>query len=121
MQSQAAADLASNTATASLLVRLDKDAANRCDHVAFVRETFIPIELPCRGRQAIQHSGVASVSCNGAAAQLTGSGFTCNASLRTGADTISVTATDAAGNSASASTSVTLVPRRLSALLRRLT
>ena len=109
VQSQAAADLASNTATASLLVRLDKTPPT----VAITSPSSGNVysnQTPVSGTASDTASGVASVSCNGAAAQLSGSGFTCNASLTTGADTISVTATDAAGNSASASTSVTLVP-----------
>jgi hypothetical protein len=109
VQSQAATDLAGNTATTSLLVRLDKTPPT----VAITSPSsgnVYSTQTPVSGTASDTASGVASVSCNGAAAQLSGSGFTCNTSLSTGVGTISVTATDAAGNSASASTNVTLVP-----------
>ncbi len=109
VQSQAAQDRAGNTATTSLLVRVDKTpptVAITSPASGNVYSTRIPVS----GTVSDTASGVASLSCNGAAGQLSGSGFTCDTSLSTGAGTISVTATDVAGNSASATTSVTLVP-----------
>ncbi|MGB8989446.1 MAG: Ig-like domain-containing protein [Candidatus Sulfotelmatobacter sp.] len=109
VQSQPATDLAGNSATSSLLVRLDKTPptvaiTSPSSGNVYSSQTLVS------GSATDTASGVSGVTCNGAAAQLSGSGFTCNISLTTGADTISVTATDVAGNSASATSSVTLVP-----------
>jgi len=52
-------------------------------------------------------SGVASVACNGAAATVQGSSFSCSVTVTSGANTITATATDNAGNTSSASESVT--------------
>src|SRR5207253_3075839 len=49
-------------------------------------------------------SGVTSVSCNGVAAALTGSSFSCSQSLVAGTNKIQVQAIDTAGNSSSAIT-----------------
>ena len=109
VQSQPATDLAGNTATTSLLVRLDKTPPT----VAITSPSsgnVYSTQTPVSGSATDTGSGIASVSCNGAAAQLSGSSFSCNESLSTGADTLSVTATDSAGNTGSASANVTLVP-----------
>lgn len=53
-------------------------------------------------------SGVASAICQGAAATLTASNFSCTVSLVPGTNTITVQATDKAGNTATATITVTL-------------
>ena len=55
-------------------------------------------------------SGVASVTCQGSQATLNGSNFTCSVPLVQGANTISVKATDVAGNVGTASLTVTESP-----------
>jgi RHS repeat-associated protein len=52
-------------------------------------------------------SGVASVTCNGAVATVSSGSYTCTVALTAGANTISVQATDEAGNSSAQSVSVT--------------
>ncbi len=52
-------------------------------------------------------SGVASVTCNGTLATLTGSAFSCNISLTSGVNTVVAQATDNAGNISSATVNVT--------------
>lgn len=52
-------------------------------------------------------SGVASATCNGATATIQGSSFSCSITVTSGANTITVSATDNAGNTSSASESVT--------------
>ncbi|HKV91758.1 MAG TPA: RHS repeat-associated core domain-containing protein [Candidatus Angelobacter sp.] len=52
-------------------------------------------------------SGVATVTCNGAPAIVQASSFSCSVALTSGANTITVSATDVAGNTSSASETVT--------------
>src|SRR5262249_26366499 len=52
-------------------------------------------------------SGVAGVTCNGVAAQVSGSALTCGVALSAGANVISVVATDVAGNTSTSSVTVT--------------
>jgi hypothetical protein len=59
-------------------------------------------------------SGLASVSCNGNPASLSAGNFTCPLQITQGSLQISVTATDAAGNSASTSTTSVLQGPKLS-------
>jgi RHS repeat-associated protein len=51
-------------------------------------------------------SGVAAVTCNGAAAAVQSGSFSCSIALTSGANTITVSATDVAGNTSSVSESV---------------
>ena len=52
-------------------------------------------------------SGVATVTCNGAPASVQSGSFSCSVALASGANTITVSATDVAGNTSSASETVT--------------
>jgi hypothetical protein len=63
--------------------------------------------LAVSGSVSDASSGVAGVLCDGAVASFSGGAFTCNLTLNSGSNTVQVVATDAAGNSASASASVT--------------
>ena len=54
-------------------------------------------------------SGVASVTCDGAAATVQSGSYACSVPLNAGADTITVQATDAAGNTASQSVNAALI------------
>lgn len=65
-------------------------------------------QLPVSINASDALSGIAGVSCNGQPATVNGSSFTCNVNLQPGANTIQAQATDRAGNTATASISVTL-------------
>src|SRR5262249_57494374 len=53
-------------------------------------------------------SGIASVSCNGTAATVSGGSFSCTVQITQGALSVSVQATDVAGNTATATIGVSL-------------
>lgn len=108
--SQAATDVAGNSTTSAIVVRLDKTAPTVTITSPAAGGSVYATQTTVSGTVSDALSGVASVSCNGAAAQVNGAAFTCVTTLTTGSDTISATALDAAGNSASASANVTLVP-----------
>ena len=71
--------------------------------------TVTTTSLSIMGTATDALSGVASVACQGTAATLNGSNFTCTVSLVPGSNTITVQATDKAGNSATASVTITLL------------
>ena len=108
--SQPAMDSAGNTATASVLAQLDKTAPAITITSPIAGSNVYAVQTTVSGTVSDALSGVSGVTCNGVAAQVNGGAFSCAVNLTTGADTISATAVDAAGNAASASTSVTLVP-----------
>lgn len=108
--SQPATDVAGNSATASVLVKLDRTPPTITITSPATGGSVYASQTTVSGTVSDTLSGVATVSCNGAAAQLSGSTFTCVTTLSVGADSITATAVDAAGNSASASANVTLVP-----------
>jgi RHS repeat-associated protein len=70
--------------------------------------TVTSSSITVTGTVADALSGVASVTCNGAAATVQNGSFTCPIILTPGLNTITVRATDVAGNTASATESVTL-------------
>jgi hypothetical protein len=104
-----AADVAGNTATTSASINLDKTppAVSILSPAAGAVVNVSTITVS--GAVSDSLSGVAGVSCNGAPAVLSGSSFSCVIGLVRGANTISAQATDVAGNTNSASTSVTFV------------
>jgi hypothetical protein len=59
------------------------------------------------GRVLDTGSGLANVTCKGAAATLNGQNFSCNVALTPGANTINIVATDVAGNASTAALSLT--------------
>lgn len=65
-------------------------------------------------------SGIIGVTCNGVAANLSGVDFTCDLELNEGANTIVGRATDAAGNVATASITVTVVTNSVQVVVPRL-
>jgi hypothetical protein len=106
---QPATDVAGNSATSSVEVRLDETPPMIAITSPAAGSVYAS-QTTVSGTVSDALSGVASVSCNGAAAQVSGSTFTCATTLSVGADTISAMALDAAGNSAATSVNVTLVP-----------
>ena len=101
---ETATDVAGNTVGASVVVKVD------------MTPPIINISLPTNGSTIAlgtpsigingtandNSSGVVSLKCNNAAATLTNSNFSCSATLVSGANTISLVATDVAGNTATA-------------------
>src|SRR5207302_1418703 len=65
---------------------------------------------------AAELSGLDSASCNGVTAMRTGNLFTCTVSLTSGANTITIEATDAAGNTASTGVTFTVGDTNITAL-----
>lgn len=108
--SQPATDIAGNSATASVAVKVDRTPPTVTIVSPATGSNAFSSQATISGTVSDSLSGVSSVTCNGLAAQLNISVFNCSATLGSGANTISVVATDAAGNSASATSSVSLIP-----------
>jgi hypothetical protein len=109
-----AADCESNAARKELTVHLQTTPA--LDTTAPVVTIVSPpaglphyngTTVPISGSATDSLSGVATVTCNGAAATLDGSSFTCSVTLAAGANELTVVATDRAGNVATVTRSVT--------------
>jgi subtilase family serine protease/PKD repeat protein len=105
-----ATDKAGNSATASLVVNLDKTPP--IVSIAGPANGAVLDVSPAamNGSASDGLSGLDGVTCQGAAATVTGTAFRCPAPLVSGANTLTARATDRAGNSAAASVGVTLVP-----------
>jgi hypothetical protein len=106
--SQAATDVAGNSITSSVVVKLDTAPPTVTITSPAAGSVYAP-QTTVSGTVSDALSGVASVSCNSTSAQLSGSTFTCTTTLSVGADIISATAVDAAGNSAATNVNVTLI------------
>ncbi|HEX5433640.1 MAG TPA: hypothetical protein VFY05_05340, partial [Candidatus Angelobacter sp.] len=103
-----ATDNAGNTASTQVSLNIDKTApvlniASPADGSTVATPT-----LQFSGSVSDVLSGVASVSCNGTAALIQAGSFSCSVSLIAGPNTVTVSSTDVAGNTASNSLSVTL-------------
>jgi len=105
-------DVAGNTATALTTVNLDltppvltvlspNDGATIALSSASIGVT---------GTASDNVSGLASVTCNGVAATISGTTFTCTVNLVQGSNSIAVLATDIAGNTANVTRTVTYSP-----------
>jgi hypothetical protein len=107
--SATAIDRADNISSQTTLVSLDKTppAVSISSPVtgAIVNTSTVSVS----GSVSDSLSGLAKVTCNGLAATITNSSFTCSQSLAAGTNTISVQAIDVAGNSVSATTTVAFV------------
>ena len=103
-----ATDLAGNTASASVTVRLDKTAPSISVTSPGANAVLAASSVAISGTVSDALSGVASMTCNGLPATLSGGGFTCTAGLLPGLNTIHFQAEDAAGNSATSSLQVSL-------------
>lgn len=112
-----ATDRAGNTANASATIDLDKSAP------------LVEITSPSDGARILDSaivvtgnvtdvlSGVGGVTCNGVAASVSGTGFTCKVPLQEGANLLDVKATDIAGNARSPNIGVTAhIPPRINIL-----
>lgn len=104
-----AVDYAGNSANSSITLNIDKTPPAITIATPANGAAVSGTSLNVTGSVTDGLSGVAagSVTCNGVAAAVTGTSFSCTVSLVTGTNNISVQATDAAGNTATQSISVT--------------
>jgi hypothetical protein len=94
-----AVDNAGNRASASVTVKIDKSAPTVAITAPVAGAVVHSPTLTISGSVADALSGVASVHCGDTAVTVLAGAFVCTASLSEGANTISVRADDAAGNS----------------------
>jgi len=105
-----ATDNAGNHAAASVTVKLDKTAPSIAITSPASGATVTSSALTVSGTVSDALSGVAGVTCNGVPASISSGTFTCNVTLVSGDNSITTIATDAAGNTASATRTVTYNP-----------
>ncbi len=95
-------DAVGHVATANTTLNIDQTSP-LLNVITPASETNITTaQISVQGLVADGLSEVKSVVCGSTTASISGNGFTCNVSLTLGNNTIPITATDAAGNSASA-------------------
>ncbi len=105
-------DAAGNTASASATVSLDKTLPV-VSIASPANGSTIALSTPSIGISGSVSdgvSGVASVTCNGTPAAISGSTFTCTVTLVSGSNSISVQATDVAGNTSTSPLTLTYAP-----------
>jgi glucodextranase-like protein len=102
-----AVDKAGNSAEATATVNIDSTSPSVA--VSAGTGTLFTPSTSLKGLVTDSGSGVSSVACNGVPGSLTGSSFECAVGLTVGTNAIEVVATDAAGNTSSASTSLRYV------------
>src|SRR5205809_312206 len=105
--SGAAVDKAGNGASTSASLNIDETPPVVSISSPVNAVTVASASLQVSGTTSDNLSGVASVSCNGAIAVISGGSFSCNVSLVAGANTIQVQAADRAGNIAGTQISAT--------------
>jgi Glucodextranase, domain B/3D domain len=94
-----AVDNAGNTANTLVTVKLDKTAPSLNITSLTNGAKVFTTPLVIAGTVIEALSGIASFTCNGAPATVNGDNFTCNVSLTPGSNSITLQATDVAGNS----------------------
>jgi hypothetical protein len=105
-----ATDRAGNSATASVTVNLDKTAPAVTIASPATGATLGASPAAIAGSVSETLSGLATVTCNGITATLSGAEFACSVPLTDGPNTVAVVATDVAGNTGSATLSLSLQP-----------
>jgi hypothetical protein len=100
-----ARDGAGNTASASVTLNVDKTPPVAAITTPLQGQFFGASPITVQGT-INDVSGLATATCNGAAATLSGSSFSCNVSLVSGQNTVTIAATDLAGNAGSSSVTV---------------
>ena len=101
-----ARDAAGNAATTSITVRIDTTAPEITLLTPAADTTYAEAQVTITGTVLDLVSGVTSVTCNGSAGSIADGAFTCTADLVEGPNTITVTASDRAGYTASATLNV---------------
>jgi RHS repeat-associated protein len=102
-----ATDVAGNTASTSVKVSLDKTPPSISITSPANGATFTSSSVAVTGSVSDALSGIAAVTCDGAAATVQNGSFSCSVTLASGPNTITAQATDVAGNNSSASENVT--------------
>jgi hypothetical protein len=102
-------DKAGNSATAFVIVKLDKTLPGITVTIP-ANTTVFNSPVADGGTVTDALSGVGGVTCNGAPATLGGSAFNCGVTLTPGANTINLRATDVAGNSRTVPFGLTYTP-----------
>jgi RHS repeat-associated protein len=105
-----ATDANNNHATVTTPLSIDKTAPSLAVTSPANNSTVITSTLVVSGTVSDALSGVAGVSCNGTAGTVQGGNFNCSVALVSGPNTISVSAADVAGNTATQSVTVTVGP-----------
>lgn len=104
--SASAFDLAGNSSVASTSVNLDMTPPVLSITAPLNGTNVSTAQISIQGAVTDALSGVASVTCGGSAAAITATNFSCSATLISGSNTIAITATDVAGNTAISSLTV---------------
>ena len=112
MVNGAAQDLAGNTATASLLLNIDTTAPVVAITSPLPGATTLVSPAALAGTAFDALSGIAAATCHGAPAPGAGGVLSCAPALVSGLNTLTLTATDVAGNVATSEVSVTYLPNR---------
>jgi RHS repeat-associated protein len=105
-----ATDRAGNQKAASIVVKLDTHDPLVAITSPASNTTVTSSSLTVTGSVSDSLSGVAGVTCNGGTAAITGGTFSCGVALNPGDNIITTVATDAAGNTASATRTITYNP-----------
>jgi len=107
-----AVDNAGNAVSASANIKLDKTppSVTIASPINGSTISLSTVSIGLSGSESDDLSGVSSVTCNGSPASITGTNFTCSVLLTQGPNSISVQATDAAGNSSSSPLSLKFAP-----------
>jgi RHS repeat-associated protein len=105
-----ATDKAGNQKPASVTVKLDKTAPAVAISTPAGGTTVHSASLPVHGTVSDALSGVAGVTCNGTAASVSSGAFDCIVTLVAGDNTITATASDAAGNTQTSTIHATYTP-----------
>jgi len=102
-----ATDVAGNTATASVTLNIDKTPPVASITTPLQGQFLGASPVTVQGTIDDPLSGVATVTCNGATVTLSNSSFSCDVSLVSGQNTVTIATTDLAGNAGSSSLIVT--------------
>jgi hypothetical protein len=105
-----AIDVADNSSIGGILVKLDKTPPALTITSPSNGSTVYVSPVTVAGTIADAVSGLASLTCNGQPARITGSNFSCVISLANGPNTIAIAALDIAGNSVSPNLALNFVP-----------
>ncbi len=94
-------DIAGNLATTSAVVSIDKTPPQINVTSPADQSNVGAGQVTIQGLVSDALSGISGVNCNGSAAALTGTAFSCNVTLAPGSNAVAITASDLAGNTTS--------------------